>query len=56
MVAFIMLCLGIVILYVATIWKLSDESKDRQKKKTEENEFKEETEVHNKDTGRKYYD
>ncbi len=56
MVAFIMLCLGIVILYVVTIWKLDDESKDRQKKKREKDEFKEETEVHNKEAGRKYYD
>lgn len=51
-----MLCLGIVLLYFVTIWKLNDESKDRQKEKKEENEFKEETEVSNKETGRKYYD
>lgn len=56
MVAFIMLCLGIVILYVGTIWKLNDEIKDRQEEKKKKDDFKEENEIQNKDVGRKYYD
>lgn len=56
MTAFIMLCLGIAILYIGTIWKLNEEFKYRKNEKKKEDAFKEENEVQERENGKRYLD